>query len=203
MHSSTVDYYERYAERFSEETLGIDMTPLYERFLPLLPKQGHILDAGCGSGRDARAFLAQGFHVTAFDASPALARIAEGYLGQPVHQLRFQDLSWQQSFDGIWACASLLHVPVAELTDAMQRLCNSLKRRGLLYASFKYGSGERDYNGRRFTDLDEVGLAALLGHVGELKHLETWISGDQRADRNGECWLNVLLYRRENPWGNS
>jgi len=135
--------------------------------------------------------------VTAFDASPALIALAERHLGQPVHCLRFQDITWQDSFDGIWACASLLHVPASELPDVMQRLCNALKPAGILYASFKYGRGEREHHGRRFTDLDEPGLEALLRHVPNLQPVETWTTGDLRPGREAERWLNTLLRRTE------
>ena len=179
------------------------MTPLYRRFLPLLPDQAHILDAGCGSGRDASAFAKLGHSVTAFDASPALIALAETHLGQPVQCLRFQDITWQEQFDGIWACASLLHVPAAELPDVMQRLCKALKPGGILYASFKYGSGEREHHGRRFTDLDEPGLAALLRCVPDLKPMESWTTGDLRPGREAERWLNTVLRKKEAAWGSS
>ncbi len=127
------DYYQQHAEMFFADTVEVDMTPLYRRFLSLLRDQAQILDAGCGSGRDARAFADLGHHVTAFDASPALVALAETQLGQPVQCLRFQDIAWQEQFDGIWACASLLHVPAAELPEVMQRLCKALKPGGVLY----------------------------------------------------------------------
>ncbi|MGB5834807.1 MAG: class I SAM-dependent methyltransferase, partial [Thiohalocapsa sp.] len=102
------DYYQQNAATFFADTSEVNMTPLYRRFLPQLPDQAHILDPGCGSGRDARAFARLGHSVTAFDASPALISLAESLLGQPVQCLRFQDITWQKQFDGIWACASLL-----------------------------------------------------------------------------------------------
>ena len=171
------------------------MTPLYGRFLPGLPDAAAILDAGCGSGRDALCFARLGHHVRAFDASPSLVSLAERHLGQPVECLRFQDVNWNNQFDGIWACASLLHVPAAELPGVMQRLRNALKPRAILYASFKYGKGEREHRGRRFTDLDEPGLAALLKHVTSLEEVETWITSDLRPGRESERWLNTLLRR--------
>ncbi|WP_462330101.1 class I SAM-dependent methyltransferase [Thiohalocapsa halophila] len=100
--------------------------------------------------------------------------------------------TWQDAFDGIWACASLLHVPAAELPDAMQRLCRALKPGGVIYASFKYGSGEREHHGRRFTDLDEPGLSALLRRVPGLAEAETWTTADLRPGREAERWLNRL-----------
>lgn len=197
MPASTSDYYESHARQFFDDTIAVDMSPLYERFLRRLPKQGCILDAGCGSGRDALAFRKRGYKVTAFDASPTLADLAAAYCRLRVEVMRFEDLEWHCRFDGIWACASLLHVGPAELPDVLFRMAGALKPQGVIYASFKYGQGERDYNGRRFTDLDEAGLTALLQVVRSLAALETWITTDLRPDRETEYWLNTLLVRTE------
>lgn len=196
-------YYDQNARTFAEETLTVDMTPLYSRFLPLLPPASHILDAGCGSGRDARAFSVMGYSVTAFDTSPTLAALASNHLGAPVEVLCFQEIDWRECFDGIWACASLLHVPEAELADAVSRLSTALKPAGVLYASFKYGRGERDHNGRRFTDLDESGLVRLMDRVGGLTTIDTWITGDLRPGRESERWLNALLRKTGQAWAST
>jgi SAM-dependent methyltransferase len=127
------------------------MSPLYTRFLYWLPNSGHILDAGCGSGRDAFAFQKRGYQVAAFDASPTLAKFAATYCGLSVQVMRFQEINWLRRFDGIWACASLLHVPAAELPDVLIRMADALKPRGVLYASFKYGQGEREHNAELLT----------------------------------------------------
>lgn len=190
------DYYDTNAAAFFDETVAVDLAPLYARFLMYLPADATILDAGCGSGRDARAFLARGYQVRAFDASPTLAALASDHCGLPVQVRRFQDIDWQGEFDGIWACASLLHVPLTELPDVLQRLAVALKAGGMLYASFKYGTGEREHGGRRFTDLDQAGAADVLRCVPALAELETWITADQRPGRADERWLNTLLQRR-------
>jgi hypothetical protein len=88
-------------------------------------------------------------------------------------------------------------VPTAELPDVVGRLRAALKPGGILYASFKYGSGEREHNGRRFTDLDEPGLAGLLEQVPGLEPVETWTTGDLRPGRESERWLNTLLRRAD------
>lgn len=89
--TSTNNYYVRTAHRYAESTRGIDMRPAYTRFLPRLAPGARILDAGCGSGRDSRAFREAGFQVTATDASPELARAAEAWAGIPVEVRRHED----------------------------------------------------------------------------------------------------------------
>ena len=189
----TLAYYEDQAESFFAETVAVDMAPLYARFLARVTPGGHILDAGCGSGRDALAFRRLGYAVTAFEASPTLARMASAHCGLPVEDRRFQEVDWEGRFDGIWACASLLHVPMAEVPEVLGRLGRALKADGVLYASFKYGAGEREHGERRFTDLDEDGLAALVEAVRGLAVIETWGTEDRRPEREGERWLNALL----------
>jgi len=101
MGDTTTAYYAKNAQGFFTETVAVDMEPLYERFLPRLPAGGHILDAGCGSGRDSRAFIECGYRVTAFDASPELARLACRHIGQEVLVMRLEDMDWHRTFDGI------------------------------------------------------------------------------------------------------
>ncbi|MBK5940151.1 class I SAM-dependent methyltransferase [Halochromatium roseum] len=189
----TLAYYDAEAESFFATTVDVDMSSLYEPFLRQLAEGAAILDAGCGSGRDARIFNERGYAVTAMEPSPALAALAEAHCGLPVEIRRFQAIDWCGCFDGIWACASLLHVPLAELPEIMQRLARALRAGGILYVSFKYGRGQRVHGGRRFTDLDEAGLAKLLCRVPALKLVESWITADRRPDREGERWLNALL----------
>ncbi len=193
MEDTTTRYYTENAQAFFADTVAVSMDSLYARFLPHIPPGGHILDAGCGSGRDTLAFLQKGYRVTAFDASPTLAALAERHTGQPVQVLRFQDLAWRREFDGIWACASLLHVPAVDLPEALGRLALALRLGGVLYASFKYGRGEREHRGRNFTDFDEAGLRTLLGQVPDLTERETWTTEDLRPGRAAERWLNTLL----------
>jgi SAM-dependent methyltransferase len=102
----TVDYYDRCAADFAAQTADLDLEPLYQHFLRYVPLGGRILDAGCGVGRDALAFAEHGYEVVAFDASEAMVQLARQRVGDRavVYLMRFQDLHWQNEFDGIWAC---------------------------------------------------------------------------------------------------
>lgn len=191
--TKTLNYYNQHAQTFSDSTLNVDMSALYAEFLPLIPNHGHILDAGCGSARDAMYFKQQGFTVSAFDASENIAKLASNYLQQTVEFKTFQQLNYTNMYDGIWCCASLLHVPKVELPQVFLKLQNALKPNGVLYVSFKYGTQERVHNGREFTDLNEAGLNALITHHTELKILKQWQTVDQRPERESEVWLNALI----------
>ena len=191
---STQRYYQRNAQQFFESTVAVDMAEIRDRFTALLPAHGAVLDAGCGSGRDAKAFAEQGFQVEAFDASPELAALASQHSGLPVKVMRFQELDAVARYDGIWCCASLLHVPLAELPEVFRRLAQALKAGGVLYASFKYGQGEREDNGRAFTDMREGKIAEVLKgiEVDELRVIQEWMSEDRRPERR-DSWMNVII----------
>ncbi|MGR2856591.1 class I SAM-dependent methyltransferase [Erwinia sp. 1181_3] len=191
------DYYQQHAERFFTETVTVDMSALYQPFVAHLKPGARILDAGCGSGRDARAFHEMGYDVEAFDASDELVELARQHSGLPVEQKRFEDVTDVERYDGIWCCASLLHVPLAELPEVLARLARALKPDGVWYLSFKYGSGEREKDGRVFTDMDEIKLNDLIADLENIVLLDTWITGDKRPERQNEKWLNSLLRKNK------
>lgn len=193
----TVGYYEVHAEEFARGTLAVDMSPVYAPFLALLSPGGHVLDAGCGAGRDGLAFKQRGFVVTAFDASPALARIASGVIGQPVTVMRFQELDLADRFDGVWACASLLHVPLAEMPGVFSRVQAVIRPGGVWYMSFKDGDREVEREGRRFTCFTENSLLEFLRAFPELEVASVWTSGDRRPGREGERWVNALVLKKD------
>jgi len=193
----TIEYYERSAAQFAQETFALNMEALYKPFLARLPRGGRILDAGCGSGRDAAHFASLGYQVAAFDASPAMVVEARKRTGLDVRCLTFQEIDFNEVFDGVWACASLLHVPHEEMPGVLRRLAAVLRHGGVLYVSYKHGEGERrDEAGRLFTDYTETRFEGLLSRVPELSLDQMWVSGDVRPGRKMDRWLNALLTRR-------
>jgi len=190
--NSTIDYYNKHADRFRRDTEGLDLSQLYAGFLELIPEGGRILDAGCGPGRDSLQFINRGYEVVAFDASERMAEIATKTIGQPALRLSFEEMAFRNEFDGVWACASLLHVPDSELESVLARIVRALKENGVLYMSFKYGTGERVAGGRRFTDMTEASIRETLSDLPELALLRTWRTSDLRPGRESESWLNAL-----------
>lgn len=188
----TLKYYQDNAQTFFDGTVNVDMSSLYETFTKHLAPGARVLDAGCGSGRDAKAFQEMGYQVEAFDASSAMVELAREHTGLPVQLMTFADVEWKEAFDGIWCCASLLHVPAVELPGVMRRLADALKSGGVWYVSFKYGEGEREVEGRRFTDMDEMRLRALVGAMVGIEVFEMWTTRDKRPARD-ESWMNVVL----------
>lgn len=188
----TLKYYQDNAQTFFDGTVNVDMSSLYETFTKHLAPGARVLDAGCGSGRDAKAFKEMGYQVEAFDASSAMVELAREHTGLPVQLMTFADVDWKEEFDGIWCCASLLHVPAEELPDVMRRLADALKPGGVWYVSFKYGDGEREVDGRRFTDMNEVGLRGLLADVPRIKIDSLWATQDRRPEKD-VAWLNGVL----------
>lgn len=188
----TLNYYQNHGQDFFNGTVNVDMTPLYGAFTQHLTHGARVLDAGCGSGRDAKAFYEMGYQVEAFDASSAMVELAREHTGLPVQLMTFSDIDCKAQYDGIWCCASLLHVPSSELPAVMQKLADALKPGGVWYVSFKYGNGERVQGERRFTDMNEEALRELLRTIPEMETVSLWVTQDNRPDRD-EVWLNGIL----------
>lgn len=124
-----------------------------------------------------------------------ICRQAETFLKQDVLCARFEELEWEQEFDGIWACASLLHVPYTEMGNVLKRLSNALKRNGVFYASFKSGTGQRTEHGRVFYDYTEADLRECIMAYFAIEQM--FVTQDVRKGREEEQWLNVLAGKRE------
>ncbi|EMN1227442.1 class I SAM-dependent methyltransferase [Enterobacter quasihormaechei] len=191
----TLHYYQNHAQDFFDGTVNVDMTPLYEAFTQHLTHGARVLDAGCGSGRDAKAFHEMGYQVDAFDASSAMVELARQHTGLPVQLMTFSEIDGKAQYDGIWCCASLLHVPSSELPAVMQKLADALKPGGVWYVSFKYGNGERVQGIRRFTDLDEEGLRMGISNITDVAITSLWVTKDYRQERS-ERWLNGILHKK-------
>lgn len=192
----TLTYYNQNAHSFAASTVSVDFTATQARFTARLPQGGSILDFGCGSGRDTKHFLSQGFQVTATDGSEELCKLASQHTGIPVKQMLFQELDAVEQYDGIWACSSILHLPQEELISVLEKMATALKPQGIIYTSFKYGDFAGERNGRYFTDMTETSFAALMQNITSLETEEQWITSDVRPGRGEEKWLNVILRKK-------
>lgn len=190
---NTIDYYNQNAKKFIDGTVSVDFRGIQNMFLELLPEHARILDFGCGSGRDTKYFLEQGCMVDAVDGSSELCKAASEYTGITVKHMFFHELNEVELYDGIWACASVLHAKREELPEIIRKMSLATKENGIIYLSFKYGEFEGEKNGRYFTDMTEDSMAEMLMDFPELKVEKQWITGDVRAGREDERWLNLIL----------
>ncbi|MCH5271495.1 MAG: class I SAM-dependent methyltransferase [Lachnospiraceae bacterium] len=198
-HMETLEYYNTNAVNFVHGTINVDFGETQERFLKHIPPRGRILDFGCGSGRDAKHFHVRGFEVDAVDGSEELYKLACEYTGLNVKQMLFSDLDMVEEYDGIWACASILHLPSSELSDVLSKMIKALKNGGIVYASFKYGEYEGMRNGRYFTDFTETSFKKFIADIANIKIIDLWITGDVRPGRGDEKWLNLILQKSDIP----
>lgn len=189
----TIDYYNLNAESFIENTQNVDMHMVQDKFLHLLNEGAAILDFGCGSGRDTKYFLDKGCRVTATDGSAELCRWASAFTGIEVKEMLFGELNEIDTYDGIWACSSILHLPKNELLLVIRKMCDALKSTGVIYTSFKYSDFEGVRNGRYFTDFTEDSFKEFIAEIPELTIEDYWITSDVRPGRGDERWLNLIL----------
>ena len=201
---STLNYYDENAVEFACQTLSIDMHDLYELFINQLPQRDTqcILDVGCGSGRDANYFAKQGYEVTAIDASAELIQWAEQHHMSSritwVH-LDFSSIekqAWENKFTGIWACASLLHVPFLELPFIINSLLDTFTDDGVMYVSFKYGKGERVDEERFFCDMNESRWKAIVAKIPQVIEYKIWLSADKRSSIENN-WFNITIKKTD------
>ena len=192
----TLKYYNENAQSFASGTVSVKFTEVQDKFLEKLNPDAYILDFGCGAGRDTKYFLSRGYQIDAIDGSEQLCRIASKYTGIKVRQMLFQELDEKEKYDGIWACASILHLPKKQLREVLENMYAALKSEGWIYTSFKYGKFEGERNGRYFTDFTTDTFKEFIHDMHNLQIEEHWITGDVRPGRGEEKWLNLLLQKK-------
>lgn len=195
MLNSTVDFYNKNAHEFYNNTLNVDMSEHYRRFEEYLRPESRILDAGCGSGRDSLYFLSQGYRVHAFDASVEMVRLSSKLTGLSVQHAKFEDitLEGEGSFKGIWASASLLHIDRRSIVGILQRFATMLCQDGVLFMSFKYGNKVYQKNDRLFNDYDENSFSEMISSIIVLTVCELYKTADVRNERINEYWLSAIV----------
>ena len=195
--ATTLNYYNINAADFFETTKNVNFLEVQQIFTKLLSPNASILDFGCGSGRDTKYFLDHGYHVTAIDGSEEICKIATDHTGIQVKQMLFEELDDRDQYDGIWACASILHMSKEELLDIFHKMHRALKRNGIIYTSFKYSTFSGERNGRYFTDFTEEMFVEFTRRLNGLKIEKMWITKDLREGRGDERWLNILLRKMD------
>ena len=187
------EYYEINAKRYAEETFSVDMSKQYQRFLPLLKEKAKILDVGSGSGRDACYFQKHGYQVTALEPSKNLCREIRKVFSGEIVCSDIQSYQPDNKFDGIWACASFLHLREEDILCFFGNISYYLNDNGIVYLSGKNGifAGEAE-DGRYFLEFTEELVEKILA-VSERMELEALWYTEDVSGRKGFRWMNVVL----------
>jgi SAM-dependent methyltransferase len=169
---------------------------LLDRFLGELPPGGRILELGCGGGQDAAHMLSKAFEVVPTDGSPQLAAEAAQRLGMPVQVMRFDELDAVSAYDGVWASASLLHVPRSALSNVLRLVHRALRPDGRFWASYKAGEAEgRDRFGRYYNRLTAHTLLSHYEEAGDWRQLHVTEIAGSGYDGEATDWLWVEAKR--------
>lgn len=192
--TATLAYYRDNAEKYVSDTVGnVQHQEVRQQFLSLLQRNSLILDLGCGSGRDSRFFLEQGHRVEAVDGVAEIAEQAEQCIGQPVRIQKAEELSEKKIYDGVWACASLVHIPKSRIHDTFSRVINSLRENGIWYMSFKYGAVTIvDEQNRYFNNYTTEGMKSLLERFPRMQLIDIDTSSATLRGTK-QTWLNVIV----------
>lgn len=188
-----MSFYDKNFKEYIENTKYCDMSTQYLFFEKHLKKNSEtILDIGFGSCRDMIHFKEKGYDVFGIDPTKAFYDYALSLGFCNVFCMSVQQLELQNMFDGIWACASLIHVNKEELNDVFKKCSKALTKDGVIYCSFKYGDFSGVRSERYFIDLNEISIKKYL--VGTDLYLNDFcITKDVRLDRLDDKWLNVIL----------
>lgn len=189
-----IEYYNKYASKIFEDTVDRDMEAIRQEFLADLEEGDTVLDLGCGSGRDSLAFYELGFDVTPLDAAEEMCKLAEIHTGLEVLQMTYEEMEFDDVFDGIWGCAALVHIPERELPAVLDRIAHALHHDGILYLSFKEGDFEGFRGERYFCDYTEERLRRILRKEDRFEIEKIWMTDDVRGTSYPR-WLNMLARR--------
>ena len=160
-------------------------------FVSYLPEHARIIDMGCGSGRDAAAFVRMGYETVGLDASEKLAEIAVKESGASVIIADMSSWVADEPFDGIWCCASILHLQDEELRSVFDNFERNLKPGGAIFISVKSGiETGTDEKGRYMRNFTEKELEDLL-HIANISVAAQWETKDMLS-REDFFWINMI-----------
>lgn len=196
---NTLEYYNKNAEQYCKQTLVGNLQENYAQFFKELPNNAYILDFGCGSGRDSKYFIEKGYQVEAIDGSIEMCKIASQYIGQEVKCMKFEELDKVNTYDGIWACSSILHVEKERLACVLNKMIKALKGNGIMYISFKKGVGYEIKEGKYYHYVTKEEMKKILGKINEkakiIHYFETLPSTKREA--SNIIWANFIIKKKQ------
>ena len=196
---NNLEYYNKNAKIYCEQTLVGNLKENYDRFLKQLQPNSYILDFGCGSGRDSKYFIDNGYKVKAIDGSEEMCKFAKQYISQDVNCMKFEELNDVEAYEGIWACSSILHVEKNNLLNVLIKMINALKTNGIIYTSFKIGTGYEIKENKYYNYLTKDEMIQILDktrkNVKLIDYFETIPSTKRKAQNT--IWGNFIIKKFE------
>ena len=194
---NTLEYYNKNAKKYCEQTIVGDLQENYDKFLKYLSPGAYILDFGCGSGRDSKYFMENGYKVKAIDGSIEMCKFASKYINQEVICMNFEDLNDVNVYDGIWACSSILHVEKEKLLNVITKMIDALRVGGVIYTCFKLGIGCEIKEGKYYNYLTKDEMLQLLNDSGKEVRLVEYFETLPSTKRNAQntIWGKFIIKR--------
>ena len=194
----TIGHYEDNAESFRIGTKDHDVSQNIAAFLGALPKgkQLDILDFGCGPGRDLNVFKQMGHRPTGLDGSKEFCKMTQQLSKFPILHQKFLHLELEDnSFDGVFANASLFHVPSLELSRVLKEIHSALRKGGILFSSNPRGSTE-GWQGQRYGHYMEFEESQIYLKQNGFKILDHYYRPSGKP-RELQPWLAIVSQRQE------
>ncbi|MDM8533197.1 class I SAM-dependent methyltransferase [Clostridiaceae bacterium HSG29] len=192
---NNITYYNENYDKYISESFKADMSLLYNEFEKYLNVKDIILDLGCGSGRDSLYFHNKGYNVISLDGSIKIIEHLKIILKNEIVFSTFEEYKTDKKFDGIWACASLLHVKKESMEEILLKYIDLLSVNGIFFISFKLRDNNFSNNGRVFTCFTENSLKILLNKLLGIEIIKFIETKDVRKNRENEKWISVIIKR--------
>ena len=193
---NTIEYYNKNAETYFEQTVESNLQVVYDEFLSRIPAKSYILDFGCGSGRDSKFFIENGYKVKAIDGSIEMCKLASKYINQDVECMKFEELDEENIYDGIWACSSIVHVEKEKLPNILNKMIKALNQNGVIFVSFKKGTGYEIKEGKYYNFLVKEEFERILENLNTNVKIIGYrenISNSKRPKVSE--WSNIILQK--------
>jgi ubiquinone/menaquinone biosynthesis C-methylase UbiE len=154
----TVQSYDKTAQEYTENVKGLTMEKEMSEFLPFIQGSKLILDIGCGSGRDVKKIIKNGYKAIGLDPSKELLKIAKQETTETTFiQAYAQNLPFRnQTFEGIWSCSTLIHIPKKDISSTLREIYRTLKPGAFFYSDFKQGEGEKLLEDKRYNNVKKL-----------------------------------------------
>ncbi|MDM1377712.1 class I SAM-dependent methyltransferase [Myroides marinus] len=195
----TIDSYNKTANEYFNIVSEFNVLPELLDFSNLIKQNGTILDLGCGPGHHSKYFSDLGFKVTGIDLSSEMIEIAKKVSEKSTFKIMdILHIDFKKgTFDGIWASASLLHIPKNKIKNVLKNLKEILVEGGILYISLKDGDGDEIFIDKRYGNVEKYytyyksnEILDLLQTVGFNK-IEISLK-DKRSNYDTSSWLHIF-----------